>query len=102
MDGIGPITNTTGEFATQGSTHAQPANDDARQSRESLTKAARTVNQANFAGAGREVTFSVNPATRRPVIKVVQTETKEVVAQWPSEYLLRLAEELDQSKRNVG
>jgi hypothetical protein len=53
----------------------------------------RKLNDAGYAGEGREVTFSVDPATKIPVIKVVDTATKEVIEQWPPEYLLAMAAE---------
>src|SRR5690242_5505392 len=59
----------------------------------SVADAVQIVNQAGFAGAGREVTFSLDQATKRPIVKVVELATKEVVQQWPPEYLLRLAAE---------
>lgn len=57
----------------------------------SVSAAVETVNNAGYAGDGREVTFSVDQATRRPVIKVIDTNTKEVLNQWPPEYLLQIA-----------
>ncbi len=46
-----------------------------------------------YPGEGREVTFSLDPATKAPVIKVIDTATKEVISQWPPEYLLQIAAE---------
>jgi uncharacterized FlaG/YvyC family protein len=57
----------------------------------SVSAAVETVNNAGSAGDGREVTFSVDQATKRPVIKVIDTTTNEVVSQWPPEYLLQMA-----------
>jgi flagellar protein FlaG len=57
----------------------------------SVSAAVETVNNAGYAGDGREVTFSVDQATKRPVIKVIDTTTKEVLNQWPPEYLLQIA-----------
>jgi uncharacterized FlaG/YvyC family protein len=53
--------------------------------------AIQQLNDANYGGNGREVTFSVDRASRLPVIKVVDTTTKEVIEQWPLEYYLQLA-----------
>ena len=55
--------------------------------------AIQQLNDANYGGNGREVTFSVDRASRLPVIKVVDTTTKEVIEQWPLEYYLQLAAE---------
>ena len=57
----------------------------------SISAAVRAVNESQYLGADRSVTFSVDHASRMPVVKVVDTSTHEVVEQWPPEYLLRLA-----------
>jgi uncharacterized FlaG/YvyC family protein len=49
------------------------------------------LNESSYAGEGREVTFSVDPATKQPVVKVIDTATKEVIRQLPPEYLLQIA-----------
>jgi uncharacterized FlaG/YvyC family protein len=59
----------------------------------SASTAVQQLNDAEYAGAGREVTFSVDRATQRPVIKVVDTTTRETIQQWPLEYVLQLAAE---------
>jgi flagellar protein FlaG len=58
-----------------------------------VANAVRQLNEAGYAGQGREVTFSVDRATKTPVIKVIDTSTKEVISQWPSEYLLEIADQ---------
>jgi flagellar protein FlaG len=68
----------------------------------SASAAVQTVNAAGYAGDGREVTFSVDQATRQPVIKVIDTSTKEVLHQWPLEYLLQLAAETNKLTRHSG
>jgi uncharacterized FlaG/YvyC family protein len=67
-----------------------------------VSSAVQTLNDAGYPGAGREVTFSFDQATRRPVIKVVETSTKEVLQQWPPEYLLQLAADTKQNPRDSG
>ena len=62
----------------------------------------QTVNDAGYPGDGREVTFSVDQATKRPVIKVVDTLTKEVIQQWPPEYLLQFAADVRRLTRDSG
>jgi flagellar protein FlaG len=49
------------------------------------------LNESSYAGEGREVTFSLDPATKQPVVKVIDTATKEVIRQLPPEYLLQIA-----------
>ncbi len=58
-----------------------------------ISAAVGKLNEAGYAGEGREVTFSIDQSTRKTVIKVIDTSTKEVITQWPPEYLLQLAAE---------
>jgi flagellar protein FlaG len=58
----------------------------------SVAQAVSQLNESGYAGEGREVLFSVDRSTRLPVVKVVDTTTKEVISQWPPEYAIRLAE----------
>jgi len=56
-----------------------------------VSAAVSKLNDAGYAGEGREVTFSIDHSTKKMVIKVVDTNTNEVITQWPPEYLLELA-----------
>src|SRR5947208_12836510 len=56
-----------------------------------VSKAVSQLNDTGTAGQGKEITFSIDRATRLPVVKVVDTNTKEVIRQWPTEYVLQLA-----------
>jgi flagellar protein FlaG len=60
---------------------------------QAVSNAVRQLNETGYAGEGREVTFSLDPATKAPVIKVIDSSTKEVIRQWPSQYLLQIADE---------
>ena len=57
----------------------------------SVASAASAVNQSGILGENREVTFSVDQSTHIPVVRVLDTDTKEVIEQWPPEYLLQMA-----------
>jgi uncharacterized FlaG/YvyC family protein len=57
----------------------------------SVTTAARQLNEAGYAGDGREVSVSIDPASRQPVIRVIDSATNEVVTQLPTKYALALA-----------
>jgi hypothetical protein len=48
----------------------------------------------NNSGTDRELSLSVDPGTRQVVIRVLDTQTKEVLYQFPAEQLLRFAEAL--------
>ncbi len=73
------------------SSTAQPAVDHTLN--RAISAAVGKLNDAGYPGEGREVTFSIDQATKRPVIKVIETSTKEVITQWPPEYLLEMAAE---------
>jgi len=71
-----------------------PLSEQQRQQNLAVSSAVRQLNTVRYAGEGREVTFSLDPATRRPVLRVVDVETKEVILQWPQAYVLQLAEDV--------
>ena len=58
-----------------------------------LIQAVKAVNAAEMFGQNNELTFVMDRASRRAVVRIVNRNTHEVVRQIPSEYVLRLAEE---------
>ncbi len=64
--------------------------------RRQLVQAGKSVNESGLLG-GNQIVFSVDSQTRRPVIRIEDPETHEVVLQIPPEYLLRLAQDLGNS-----
>lgn len=62
----------------------------AAQNRE-LIQAVRSVNATQQFGMDSQLTFTMDRHTLRPVIKVVNSKTKEVIQQIPPEYVLELA-----------
>ncbi len=58
-----------------------------------LIQAVKSVNQSGVFGSSDELTFASDPETGRPVIRLVNKDTQEVVRQIPAEYLLRLSED---------
>jgi flagellar protein FlaG len=67
-----------------------------------VSTAVSDLNNAGFPGAGRELTFSVDQVTKAPVIKVIDTETREVISQIPSAYLLQIAADNTNNGRDSG
>ena len=59
-----------------------------------IIQAVRAVNASVQLGDNNELTFSLDRQSRRPIIKIVNRETNEVVEQIPNEQVLRLAEQL--------
>jgi uncharacterized FlaG/YvyC family protein len=62
-----------------------------------LIQAVKAVNGSELFGQENEVTFIVDRVTRRPVVRIVNRKSGQVVDQIPAEYVLRLAEELKRS-----
>jgi len=61
--------------------------------RRQLMQAIKTVNQSGQLGRNQLV-FMVDSQTRRPIIRVEDRETHELVLQIPPEYVLHLAEDM--------
>ena len=59
-----------------------------------VVQAVKALNNTEMFGHDNELTFQRDLQTKRMVIRVVNRQTKEVVSQVPSEYVLRLAEDL--------
>ncbi len=59
-----------------------------------VIQAVKALNQSEMFGSEDQLVFERDEATKRMVIKLVNRNTKEVVAQIPPEYALRLARDL--------
>jgi uncharacterized FlaG/YvyC family protein len=59
-----------------------------------VVTAVHEVNRSELMGQGRQLTFSRDPETRRPVIQIIDQSTGEVIDQIPSETVLELAQQL--------
>jgi uncharacterized FlaG/YvyC family protein len=94
-----PVTNSA---RIETAVAAVPRSASDRASVREVSRAVTSLNEADYAGQGREVTFSFDRATRQPVIKVVDVNTKEIVSQWPAEYVLHLADGLKENARDSG
>jgi flagellar protein FlaG len=70
--------------------------DQGAQNRE-VIRAVKALNGAEMFGDENELTFQLDAATRRMVVRLVNRKTSEVVSQIPQEYVLRLAEGLPKS-----
>ncbi len=56
-----------------------------------LIRSVQGINASELFGEGHELTFALDPDTKRPVVRVVDQATREVIWQTPPEYLLRIA-----------
>jgi uncharacterized FlaG/YvyC family protein len=97
MNPITPISATT-PAAPEPAPPARLAPQD-RALNAALSGAVQSLNEAGYAGTGREISLSFDPGTRRPIIEVVDTDTQKVLFQWPSAYVLELAQEQKKSAR---
>jgi len=59
-----------------------------------LIRSVKSVNASELFGEGNELTFALDRDTKRPVVRVVDPQTGEVLWQAPPEYILRLAQAL--------
>jgi uncharacterized FlaG/YvyC family protein len=64
--------------------------------RRALIQAVRAVNAAELFGQENELSFTFDRGSQRAVVRIVDRITREVVQQFPTEQVLRLAEELKQ------
>ena len=73
---------------------AEPAAGTKLQVKRATAQAVAAVNTAQVFGQNNELTFAVDRASKRTVIRLVDKNTGEVVRQIPSETILHLAEDL--------
>lgn len=59
-----------------------------------LIQAVKKISSAELFGSDSELTFVLDRETRRPLVRIVDKETKEVIRQIPAEHVLRMAEHL--------
>jgi flagellar protein FlaG len=98
MNPVQPANPTT---VTASVAAAVPVSNDAQRAvTQEVLGAVKRLNEAGYAGEGKEITFSIDRTTRLPVVKVVDTNTKEVLQQWPAEYVLQLAADYTRSQRD--
>ncbi|MBV8903999.1 MAG: flagellar protein FlaG [Acidobacteriia bacterium] len=64
-----------------------------------IVQAVKAVNATEMFGQDHELVFQMDRQTRRMVVQVVDKNTKEVLSQIPPEYVLRLSDGLNQSKK---
>jgi len=61
-----------------------------------LINSVKSINAAELFGEGSELAFAWDRDTKRPVVRVVNPQTREILWQAPPEYMLRLAQTLGQ------
>jgi flagellar protein FlaG len=63
-------------------------------SRREIVTAVAALNKAEWLGQDNELTFIMDRDSRRPVIRIINRTTREVVAQIPAESVLQAAANL--------
>lgn len=66
--------------------HLQPENKE-------VIKAVRAANKSELFGDNNEATFIFDSKSRKPIVRIVNKQTREVVREIPAAYLQRLAED---------
>jgi len=66
--------------------HLQPENRE-------IIKAVQAANKSELFGDNNEATFVVSGKSRKPVVRIVNRQTRELVREIPAAYLQRLAED---------
>ena len=61
-----------------------------------IATAVQTLNQNGAAGPGREFSIAIDGKTRVPVVRIVDSGTNELIEQIPSQYILDLAQQINQ------
>ena len=64
-----------------------------------LIQAVHTVNAADLMGQDNELSFLLDRETQRPILRLVDRKTNEVIRQIPPEYVLRMAREFRAQQR---
>jgi uncharacterized FlaG/YvyC family protein len=61
-----------------------------------VATAVQTLNQNGTAGPGREFSIAIDGKTKVPVVRIVDSNTNELIEQIPSQYILDLAQQINQ------
>jgi flagellar protein FlaG len=64
-----------------------------------IIQAVRALNAAELFGQNNELTFLLDRETHRPIIRLVDRKTKDVIRQIPPDYLLHLTEQMERQER---
>jgi uncharacterized FlaG/YvyC family protein len=79
--------------------HAASALPDNAIERRELSRAVKAINRSEVLGPHSELTFVMDRASRRAILRIIDRKTGDVVMQLPQEYVLRMAEGLQSAGR---
>lgn len=66
-------------------------------SNRAVSNAIRLLNDSGAAGDSHQFSVAIDPATKEAVVRIVDRTTNELVEQIPSEYILRVAQQISES-----
>ncbi len=75
-----------------------PRTPEIRAENREVVKAVGKLNEASKFGERNELTFLLDRETGRPVVRIIDKKTREVIQQFPPEYVIRMADELELSR----
>jgi len=67
-----------------------------------VAAAVQTLNDNGAAGPGRAFSIAIDSKTRVPVVRIVDSATNQLIEQIPSQYILDLAQQIDQETSSNG
>jgi len=76
----------------------QPPTADQLASNREIVTAVKAVNNSQMLGPNNELAFTMDRETKKPVVQIIDSTTKEVIQQIPPEYILRVAATLSSEK----
>jgi flagellar protein FlaG len=66
-----------------------------REEQQQLVQAVSALNKAELFGEDQELRFVYDRHSKKPILRVVDKQTDEVIRQVPPEYVLRLADSVE-------
>ena len=81
-------------LAAQVAASQQARSPEAQSELREVIQAVKKINEAGFLGDNSELTFVMDRQTKRPLVRIIDKKTKEVIQQIPPDYVLRMAEEM--------
>jgi uncharacterized FlaG/YvyC family protein len=87
--GISPL-----HFSTPPPTTPAPASTPSASATREVASAVQVLNQNGAAGPGREFSIAIDAKTKVPVVRIVDSNTNELIEQIPSQYILDLAQQI--------
>ena len=91
------VANTPKVESTHGVALDAPQQPSSEQLKNAIDIVNRVMQQSNHS-----LEFSVDSATKKPVVKLVDTETGETIRQYPSEEMLAISRSIDEFQQRQG